>query len=157
MKGILQYIPGFTYLSFAAIARLSIFESMQQCSSSLLRSSATPFRTSSIFQNGNTLSVLDYFIFGYQQCVVGHIIALDTPSPSMYKKSRNTRKHEFCWSTSLIHKSTWHACTVSFQKFSVAESLNFEVSHRKLRVRDLRHCLNLCMTQTQTRQVGKQL
>ena len=68
---------------------------------SLLRSSATLSRTSLVFRNGNTTSVSDNCALGHQQvghCVVGHIVALDTSSPSMHKKSKNTRERRYCWS-----------------------------------------------------------
>jgi len=65
---------------------------------SLLRSWATFSRTSSVFRNGNTASGSDNCALGHQHvvhCVVGHIVALETSSPSMQRKSRNTRERRY--------------------------------------------------------------
>ena len=69
--------------------------------SSRLRSSATLSRTSAVSRYSNTLFVSDICSLGHQHevhRVVGHIVACDTSSPSMHKKSRNTRERRYFWS-----------------------------------------------------------
>ncbi len=69
--------------------------------SSFLRSSATLSRISWVSLNGYTTSGSDRRSLGHQQvvhCVVGHIVAFDTSSPSMQRKSRNTRERRYFWS-----------------------------------------------------------
>jgi hypothetical protein len=69
--------------------------------SRISRSWATLSRTSWVSLNGNTTSGSDNCCFGHQQlvhCVVGHIVAVDTSSPSILRKSRNTRDRRYWWS-----------------------------------------------------------
>ncbi len=65
------------------------------------RSWATLSPTSWVSLKGNTTSGSDNCCFGHQQlvhCVVGHIVAVDTSSPSILRKSRNTRERRYLWS-----------------------------------------------------------
>ena len=69
--------------------------------SRISRSWATLSPTSWVSLNGNTTSGSDNCCFGHQQlvhCVVGHIVAVDTSSPSILRKSRNTRERRYLWS-----------------------------------------------------------
>ena len=89
-----NHIPGPTYLLFAVpvIAQPTI---------PMQRSSATLSRISFVSLNGYTTSGSEKRSSGLQQvvhCVVGHIVAFDTLSPSMQRKSRNTRERRYFWS-----------------------------------------------------------
>ena len=69
--------------------------------SSRVRSWSSLARSSLVLRYGNAAFVSDIWSLGHQQVVcrvVGHIVALDTSSPSMHRKSRNTRERRDFWS-----------------------------------------------------------